>query len=137
MLNATGVWLQEFDVTDDPMDGVLAPPKEPDDAEIRQRLPTVLLDSSVVEAAGVLKDQGVATAPVLDREGRLLGVLSVLPQAAVATTVHVAFGTPFSEVARVMAMDRVHRVAIVTDQGRTTVGVFSALALREWAGRKH
>ncbi len=103
---------------------------------------------TVGELAAWLVDKGVSGAPVLDRAGRMTGVVSAtdivdgtslegdtrsVADIMTPTAFTVPDSTPLAEVARTMVAGRVHRL-LVTRNGRVAGIVTTLDVLRELAG---
>lgn len=102
-------------------------------------------DAPPSEAARLLDAHHISSLPVVDHDGRLVGVLSqtdllrarvidhlwaTLPGLAVrhlmsAPAVTVSEDMPLDEAASLMEVRRIHRLVVVADDGRTPVGVLS------------
>ncbi|HUG06450.1 MAG TPA: CBS domain-containing protein [Candidatus Limnocylindria bacterium] len=102
-------------------------------------------DAPLSEAASLLDTYHVSGLPVVDRDGDLVGVLSqtdllrarvidhlwnVLPGLAVrhlmtAPAVTATEKMPLDEAASLMEERQIHRLVVVSDDGRTPIGVLS------------
>lgn len=105
----------------------------------------VAADAPPDEAARLLDAHHISGLPVVDRDGRLVGVLSqtdlvrarvidhlwaTLPGLAVrhlmsSPVVTVREDLPLDEAAALMEARRIHRLVVVADDGRTPVGMLS------------
>ncbi len=102
---------------------------------------TLRADMAVYEAARVLTEKQIMGAPVVDSEGRLVGVVSVtdiaeseidgkiaLVSDIMTPTVYtVPEDTPVPQIARAMIAGRIHRL-FVTSRGRV-VGIVTSMDL--------
>ncbi|HSJ25321.1 MAG TPA: CBS domain-containing protein [Longimicrobiales bacterium] len=119
-------------------------------ADIMQnRVTTVHADTSLGDVARLLWEEGISAAPVLDDDGRLLGVISASdivrfkayggPAHAgrgpcardlmTAATIHVRPGTSVPELARFLVRAGIHR-ALVVEHGRLA-GIVSTFDIVE------
>jgi CBS domain-containing protein len=108
--------------------------------------PLVLADDlSALDAARLLESSQVSGAPVVDRDGDLVGVMSqsdlvhaftaaslmdawpglMVRDLMTAPAITIRGGLPADEAARCMEAQRVHRLVVVADDGRTPIGILS------------
>ena len=106
-------------------------------------------DQTVAEAASVLDERGIGGAPVCDRDGRVLGMLTKsdiaecaaradlklsVERAMMPEVISVGADEPLERAISVMAFEGVHRL-VVLDANSQLAGVISSMdVLRELAG---
>jgi CBS domain-containing protein len=106
---------------------------------------TVAEDSPVIDAAELMDTFDVTGLPVIDNDGALVGVVSQTDLVRAASTRHLWSGwpgftvrhlmtspaitvrreTPLDEAAQLMERERIHRLIVVDEDGRTPIGVLS------------
>jgi CBS domain-containing protein len=102
-------------------------------------------DAPLVDAAQLLDALQITGLPVVDGEGRVVGVLSQTDVMRAASTRHlwqawpglavrhlmtspaisVRADCPLSDAAQVMERERVHRLVVVGDDGQTPIGILT------------
>jgi CBS domain-containing protein len=106
---------------------------------------TIEETAPILDAAELMDTFDVTGLPVVDRDGALVGVVSQTDLVRAAATRHLWSGwpgftvrhlmsspaitvreaTPLDEAAHLMERERIHRLVVVDDDGRTPVGVVS------------
>ncbi len=105
----------------------------------------VRVDAPLAEAARLLDEHRIHGLPVVDADGALVGVVSQTDLVRARATDHLwsswpglqvrhlmtspaltcRASTPIQEAIGLMELNRVHRLIVVGDDGRTPVGIFS------------
>jgi CBS domain-containing protein len=106
---------------------------------------TVEEDAPVLDAAELMDTFEITGLPVVDHRGALVGVVSQTDLVRAASTRHLWAGwprftvrhlmtapaiavsesTPLDEAARLMERERIHRLVVVDEDGRTPIGILS------------
>lgn len=107
-------------------------------------------DTSVRELRDLLLERGISGAPVVDGEGRPMGIVSktdVLRACAKDRVEHAVSeimmplsfslteSAPVSQAAALMAFEGIHRVVVVDMNGRV-VGILSSLDVLRWLAKR-
>ncbi|MCC6903394.1 MAG: CBS domain-containing protein [Polyangiaceae bacterium] len=106
-------------------------------------------DQTVAEAATVLDERGIGGAPVCDRDGKVLGILTKsdiaecaaredlklsVERAMMPEVISVGADEPLERAISIMAFEGVHRLAVLDAESRLAGLISSMDVLRELAG---